>query len=109
MPIYHNIAGINGSGFLNKPPKLKFNPLATTPYTYYTKAWFTLEALMLPYATINTQYTRRRRDMNIIKQQEVLQEAVKNRVHVSAADNFKLWSKVLLLLGILVEEMYIFK
>ena len=25
--------------------------------------------------------------MNIIKQQEVLQEAVKNRVHVSAADN----------------------
>ena len=28
--------------------------------------------------------------MNIIKQQEVLQEGVKNRVHVSAADNFKL-------------------
>ena len=47
--------------------------------------------------------------MNIIKQQEVLQEGVKNKVHVSAADNFKLWSRVLLLLGILVEEMYIFK
>ena len=45
--------------------------------------------------------------MNIIKQQEVLQEGVKNRVHVSAADNFKLWSA--LLLGILVEEMCIFK
>ena len=28
MPIYHNIAGIIGSGFLNKPPILKFNPLA---------------------------------------------------------------------------------
>ena len=28
--------------------------------------------------------------MNIIKQQEVLQEAVKNRVHVSAADNFQI-------------------
>ena len=38
----------------------------------------------------NNQYTRRRRDMNIIKQQEVLQEGVKNKVHVSAADNFKL-------------------